>query len=77
MKIQDPRNMQFDDIRKILQHCYTQQTELTPKSAFQFNVILGPKKNHLPTKYPTILENQEANSDGETVAKRRCKGKER
>ena len=69
--------MQLNDIRKIVRHCYTRETELTPESAFRFNVILGAKKTHVPAKYPAISQNQEADSDGETVARRRRKGKER
>jgi hypothetical protein len=52
MIVQDPRNMQLGDIRKVLQHCYGLQAESGPESSFRFALFCGPKRKRLFANYP-------------------------
>lgn len=70
IKLQDPRNMHLDDIRKVLRHCYNRQAESGPESAFRFALIMGPKKKHLFANY---LETH--NIEGNSRKKNKGKGK--
>ena len=76
MKLQDPRNMQLDDIRKVLQHCYGLQAELGPGSSFRFALFLGPKRKRLFANYPDTPNNRPAESVP-NPPKKKDKGKQR
>lgn len=67
--------MHLDDIRKVLQHCYTRQTESGAESAFRFLVIIGPKRKHVRVISPG-LDADEINSRKER-RKKKGKGKQR
>jgi hypothetical protein len=67
IKLQDPRNMHLDDIRKVLRHCYNRQAESGPESAFRFALIMGPKKKRLFANYletPNIQTNSRKKNKG-------------
>jgi hypothetical protein len=67
--------MHLDDIRKVLQHCYTRQTESGAESAFRFLIIIGPKRKHVRV-ISRGLDADEINSRKERM-KKKGKGKQR
>jgi hypothetical protein len=67
--------MHLDDIRKVLQHCYTWQADSAPESAFRFLVFIGPKRKHVRVISPG-LDAEEINSCKER-RKKKGKGKQR
>lgn len=73
--ISDPRNMHLDDIRNVLQHCYTRQVNVNAESAFRFLVVIGPKRKHVHVNSPGS-NGDEVNSRKER-RKKKGKGKER
>lgn len=72
--ISDPRNMNLDDIRNVLQHCYTRQVNVNAESAFRFLVVIGPKRKHVHVNSPGS-NGDELNSRKER-RKKKGKGKE-
>ena len=71
--LQDPRNMHLDDIRNVLQHCFSLQTEAGPELSFRFSVFIF-KKKRLFAEYPSdVVEPAES----EANRHKKDKGKQR
>jgi hypothetical protein len=73
---QDPRNMNLQDIRKGLKHCYGRQAELGPKSAFRFSHFIGPRRQKLFALYPDQSHPASSNLE-KNHRKKKNKGKQR
>jgi hypothetical protein len=73
--LHDPRNMALDNIRKVLQHCYTRQTESDPKSAFRFRIFIGPKRKHVPVNSPGSNGDESGEQINSRKERRKKKGR--
>ena len=67
--------MHLNDIQKVLRHCYNRQAESGPESAFQFGLIVGPKRKQVFVNYPGSLNDQGNESDENPDNGRKKKGK--
>jgi hypothetical protein len=70
--------MHLEDIRKVLQHCYSLQAKSGPESAFRFAVITGSKRQRLFANYPDTSNIQIRESEpSRPKKKKKNKGKQR
>jgi hypothetical protein len=76
MVLQDPRNMNLDDIRKVLQHCYGRQAECGPGSAFKFGIFIGAKRKPMFAEYPET-SNPGPNEADKNRRKKKGKGRQK
>jgi hypothetical protein len=75
MILKDPRNMNLEDIRKLLQHCYARQVQSGPGSAFRFALFIGPKRKQLFANYPDTSNT--GGNQTEPTRRKKQKGKQR
>ncbi len=70
--------MHLNDIQKVFQHCYNCQAESGPESAFQFGLIVGPKRKQVFVNYLRSSNDQgnESDENPDNGHKKKDKGKQ-